>query len=381
MFNNNMDSKINSIPLEYFIYSNFIKYDKLKEITLNQFANSPYANSTEINLFIDMATILRPLYKRTVWGDDLLLSAAVLNMCAHFRAYYWSRHGVITNIHIIHSDESIELVQDMRVLNDGLIQKMGSDKIPCKPRDEEIEKNISLLKLLVPYFSRLYFISGHVIPSVMINNLLNRYGNNNCPNIIITKDLLSWQIPTIHPNSFVFRPRKTNDMDASFCVERNNVWFHWRSYVNHIKEAQNVNLPPELLSLYIALTSFKERALYSYYSSKDAVKILTKLLEDRLILPAYNTPEAIDNVLMPLTKKKILSKHSEYENGYTLNLSYRYSRVDLVKMTNLYQAYPEASDMSWFYSKIDPVGLQEINDKYYVKNPIDIIRLYDNPGL
>ena len=40
-----------TVSLDALLYCNFIKYDKLKELTLTQFANS---NSNELNIYIDM---------------------------------------------------------------------------------------------------------------------------------------------------------------------------------------------------------------------------------------------------------------------------------------------------------------------------------------
>ena len=53
--------------------------------------------------------------------------------------------------------------------------------------------------------------------------------------------------------------------------------------------------------------------------------------------------------------------------------------VDLNRLTMIYSNSPEANDKSWDYHKIDPDSIKEINDKYFINNPIDIIKLYNNP--
>jgi hypothetical protein len=53
--------------------------------------------------------------------------------------------------------------------------------------------------------------------------------------------------------------------------------------------------------------------------------------------------------------------------------------VDLNRLTMIYSNSPEANDKSWDYHKIDPDSIKEINDKYFINTPIDIIKLYDNP--
>ena len=85
----NKNEPDNSIPLDVLLYSNYIKYDKLKELTSFQFANS---NENTLNIYIDMYTILRPLYKRNLIQNSSIFASMILNLAAHMRAYYWTRH-------------------------------------------------------------------------------------------------------------------------------------------------------------------------------------------------------------------------------------------------------------------------------------------------
>lgn len=365
----NKGNPLDTIPIESIIYSNFIRYDKLKELTLTQFSNS---NANQLNIYIDMATIIKSIYERNLIHDGSLFASMILNLAAHMRSYYWTRHNVATNIYIIMTSNSTTVSPEP-----AMVPEWGAKlKFTTDPKRSEILKwNIQLLKLLAPYFPRLHFISGSVEPSIMINNLIIK-NNNNYPNVILSKDLMSWQIPAMNLNSCVFRPRKSKDEDTSFCVNQQNVFDMWRHIVNHSKTQPTVVLPPEMLSLYIALTSFKNRGLNSYYSSKTAPSLIWKLVEDRKIALGYNSPEAISKVLRSLEIKK---DHLKEFEAYTNNLLYRYNFVDLYRLTMIYSRCPEANDMSWDYHKIDPESIKEINDKYFINNPIDIIKLYDNP--
>ena len=105
----NKNEPDNSIPLEVLLYSNYIKYDKLKELTNFQFANS---NENTLNIYIDMYTILRPLYKRNLIQNSSIFASMILNLAAHMRAYYWTRHRVATNIYIVMSSNSIVLTKE-----------------------------------------------------------------------------------------------------------------------------------------------------------------------------------------------------------------------------------------------------------------------------
>lgn len=357
----NKDS-YNNIPIESVLYSNYIRYDKLKELTLNQFANS---NENNLNIYIDMYTILRPLYKRNLIENSSIFVSTILNLAAHMRSYYWTRHGVATKIYIVMTNNSNRLSQEFNMFPEWNI---SDEFIPNPKRDEILKWNIQLLRLLVPYFPNLYFIEGTVEPSVMIFNLI-RTNDNSHPNVILTKDLMSWQIPALDFNSCIFRPRKSKDQDTSFCVNQFNVFDQWRSTVNHSTTSLDVVLPPDMLSLYIALTSFKKRGLNSYFSSKVAIIYIWKLIQDQKIKLGYNSSDAIKNILVSLDKQN------------SNMLYYRYNVVDLLRLTNIYSTLPESNNRSWDYHKIDPISIKEINDKYFIHNPIDIIKLMDNPGV
>lgn len=365
----NKSNPLDTIPIESIIYSNFIRYDKLRELTLNQFSNS---NANQLNIYIDMYTMIKSIYDRNLIHEGSLFASMILNLAAHMRSYYWTRHQVSTNIYIIMTSNSNTVSPEP-----AMVPEWGeSIKFITDPKRSEILKwNIQLLKLLVPYFPRLHFIYGSVESSIMINNLI-RQNNNRYPNIILSKDLMTWQIPSLDFNSCVFRPHKSKNEDLSFCVNRQNVFEMWRHTVNHSKTQSSVVLPPEMLSLYIALTSFKNRGLNSYYSSRTVPSMLWKLVEDRKISLGYNSPEAISKVLRSLEMKKDYLKEFE---SYTNNLLYRYNMVDLNRLTMIYSNSPEANDKSWDYHKIDPDSIKEINDKYFINTPIDIIKLYDNP--
>ena len=368
---NYKSSPMDNIPLDSLLYSNFIRYDRMKELTLTQYANS---SAEELNIYIDMYSLIRPLYKRTILGDNTIFTSFVLNLAAHMRAYYMTRHSVTTNIYIVFTNNMSILTQEVSMVPEWNITDQGK-LIPDINRDNLINWNVELLKLLVPCFPRIYFITGTVEPAVMIQNLINR-NNNGCPNLILTKDKMSWQIPAYDSNSCVFRPRKAQNEDTSFCVNHLNVFDEWRHSVNKTSPPPEIILPPEMLSLYIAYTSFKQRGLSAYYSPSEAIRRIWNLVNNKKISLGYNSPEAISKVL---NKEQKVKEYTQDFERFSNNLYYRYNMVDLVRLTNIYSTMPEANDNSWFFSRIDDVTIKEINDKYFIKNPINIIALCKHP--
>lgn len=345
------DTDVNKMPIENILYSNFIRYERMKELTEYQYSSS---NADALNVYIDMSSIIKPLYNRVITGDPSIYTVLVLNLCAHIRAYYSSRHSVSTNIFIVYSDNTMRMTK----VNQELLP------YPNRSRDEIINWNINMLRTIVPYFPNLYFITGGAEPAVLIKNYIDKKMNL-YPNMVLTKDLFCWQIPALDPNTCIFRPSKSKAGDISFVINHRNCMSQWVSRINSSKTIVNPLLSSSLFSLYIAMTSFKEKTLNSYFSPRDALARIEGFVNSSQILNGYNSPDTIKNILYSISTKMD-----------TEDLYYRYKVADLQDATNKYKSYPVSDDMSWFYSKIDIYGVREINDKYFVNNPIDIIKLF-----
>jgi hypothetical protein len=355
--------KTDQIPIEAILYSYYIRYDKLKELTLTQFKNS---SSDTVNIFIDMYSMLKPLYNRDLIGCETLFTSNILNLCAHMRSYYKTRHDVNTNIFIVFTSNTIRVEQSC-----------ASDSVMPNPqRDSIISYNNTLLKMLCQYIPGVYFITGTVAPSIMIGNLIPKVQTINptkiVPNIVITKDLLSWQLVTIYPETCIFRPRKTNSEDTSFCVNESNVMYLWKQSVNRCKGVPETLLPPQMLSMYIAYTMFPDMNLRSYYTPKVADQKILSNVNNSLIKFGYNFPDAVKDVLHADCKPCYQDVY-----GTVNNLEIRYNMVDLFRMIGRYQtSMIESKDNTFLIDKLDVDSLKEINDKFFIKNPIDIIRLF-----
>lgn len=93
--------------LDSLIYSHYIKYDHLINVILNEFRNTPEANCTHINLFIDVYSIIKTFYRRSDFiinkEQKYALASGIINMAAHYREYFRSRHNTKTDIFIISS--------------------------------------------------------------------------------------------------------------------------------------------------------------------------------------------------------------------------------------------------------------------------------------
>ena len=344
--------KGDKLPIESIIYSNYIRYDKMRELTQYQYQSS---DANELNVYIDMDSVIKPLYKRALIGNASLYTSLILNLCAHIRAYYRTRHNVQTNIYIVFTDNTSKMTNTDYQFN----------SIPNRQRDEVIEWNRKMLKMIVPYFPRMYYIEGHVDSAILIKNYIDMRMNP-YPNMIITKDLLCWQIPAFDSNTCIFRPSKSKTDDTSFVVNQFNCIHLWIQSINNSKSDFTIPISSSLFPLYIAFTSFKEKVLPTYFSPRDAIKRIEEMICSSQILNGYNSPDMIRNILVTSSIKL------DSSDLYT-----RYRSIDLQTLTSIYKSYPISRDMSWNFSKIDQESIKAINDKYFIQNPLNIIHLYN----
>lgn len=363
-----MDSSKESIPVEALLYSYYIKYDKLEELTNQAFAGS---DSDRLNVFIDFYQMLRSLYDRPLTGEYNIYTSAVLNLAAHIRAFYESRYQTSTKIYIVFSTNTTPVIPiGTPEWNDTAISAFNPQ------RDKMIGWNIKMLRMLCPYFPDVYIIEGTVDPTIMIYNRIikNHQEGNKDPSIIITKDIFAWQIPTCVSETYVFRPRKTRAGDTSFCVGSNNVYYTYRTEVTKGKFAVEQFLRPEMYSLFLALTSYKRKGLSAYFTPSAAVKLIQDMISNNQILPGYNYPLSIAQALVSISKPVQMGTNGK--EVYKNNLYNRYTVVDIPFLEDSYSRKPEANIPVNSVQKYDTRGIEEINDEFFSKNPINFLKLY-----
>ena len=82
----------NQVNPKNILYGYYIKYQKLMELTLEEFRNTSNASATKVNIYIDLYDMLYSLYTSKVnIRDTFDISSTIINLVAHLRGYY-KRH-------------------------------------------------------------------------------------------------------------------------------------------------------------------------------------------------------------------------------------------------------------------------------------------------
>lgn len=355
-----------NVYAEQILYGYYIKYESMLRLVSEKFQGS---DDTNINVYIDMANMTQQLYQQDVMFEfPYVIASSVINLCAHIRSYFETRHRVKTRIYIVHSNmTTINNTQFIYDYNRVHRNKMTNGKI-----NSLIENNIQLLKLMCSYFNDIYFINGTVEPSVIIYDRICKdemLGNRN-PSIIFTKDTLAYQIVAHKPNTVIFRPARKEGQDVSYYIDSSNCLYH--SIISGTKTDPIIldGLNPKLLSLLTALTKHTQRSIKGLFIPSVAVrKLREELLNKNYIINEYNSAITIANVqplIQPITEKLTTADY---------NILNRYKAVDLIFQHSIYMIMSESLDETYLMRLIDDNAIREINNKYFKTNPLDLNRL------
>ena len=360
-----------SITLEQLLYSYYIRYDTLQMLTQTAFAGS---DANVVNVYIDMANMLRPIYAQhygVAIENYTTVASSFINLCAHMRAYFRSRHHVETRIYLVYSDNLGDTPR--RFYTDYAATWVNN--FNSKPNvTKMIKDNLDLLRLLCPYFNDIFLLETTNEPTVAIFDRINKDELlfPGVPNIVLTKDIYAYQLPAMKTNTVIYRPCKHNGVDESFVVSTGNVLPLYMEATHRqggatLDLAANVN--PQLLSLFMAMTNVPSRDLKSVYNANKAIAVINNLIMNQHIVDGYNFVQSlvmIEQKIQPTLRSR---------PGPQFNVLARYKAIDMVFQHSLYMNTPECMNEAYLIRKIDDDSVREINDKYFAQNPLDLNRL------
>ncbi len=354
--------KNNIVPVESMLYSNYIKYDKLSELVERNFRGS---NAKAVNIFIDINSLIKGLYKNETFTRDngLIMSSSMINLCAHFRHFFRNRYNVESNIYLIYSNNVPEYNKKIWLGYNHNHENVLNREAKV---NELINQNLSVLDLLVPYLPDIHFLTTDFESGVLMYDIIcyNESRQNTNPNIVITKDSYLYQLVGLCDNLTIFRAKKSKNEDASFVVNKGNVIAEWFISKNVAIPEYVDNLDAGLCSLLMTLSRCPERSIKSFFNLPKASEIIYSGVSGHKILNGYNANT--QNIWNSLYR-------AEFDK-YTFDLFDR--RFKVIDILSQYFVYMNVNHKKIkFVNLIDPDTVKEINNKYFEKYPLDLNRL------
>lgn len=376
-----------NFQLDSLLFSCYVKYDRLSFLMFNEFGNRPEGNCTHVNLFIDLYSVMRSICFREDFradpGMEYSLASRVINMAAHYREYFKSRHNTSTSIYIVSSFN----------MNDNTTRILPEYKSKIALAKENgcydyLVQNIKVLNSLVPYLPGIYFrhyeYNNTSAAMLDIMNYNVEHGNTD-PNIVITKDIVTYQLVNYNKAlTICIRPKKTVHQDfngsnisedTSYSINRNSLMFTYakekmQNTSNH--EIMNKRLEkigkisPELYSAFLTFTGVGEYNLPAITKFPTTLNDFHKVfVEEQFLLNQYNNDI---EYLIQMIQGVSSSKKSEIDPRYVLT---RFSLIDLISnynalVFNNIERYVEVEDL------YQPDMVKDINERFFTKCPLDL---------
>ena len=356
MYRPDYKANINSVLGSY-----YIRYDSM--LRLNNAILQGYQNN-EIDVYVDLKNMLKKLYSVEVYSNQKFsICAAIINLAAHIRGYYRTRHSLWARIYLVYGEDSaFNHTQYYQYFSDEDLRENSLNK---NTNEEFINSQLELVKILCAYINEVYYVRKKSDFSMFTYDNIIENGKDRI-NVIISKSKYTYQIPVFANNTVLFRPVKTVSdnglLDTSFLVTKNTALVLAN---NKSKNQDIVHINPELIGLFWALNGLSEKHVHSLVNITRAVKMILDACKSGKILNAYNSdPVYVFNNLL---------------NLYTIidanTFSYRFYAIDLITQYRIYKNSVESKDYSWKIDLQDPETVKQISSKYFVDNPLDLLNL------
>ena len=361
-----MDKEMRYNTLEGILYQGFVKYDRLSRITFETFSETSIANATDLNIFIDLYSIMHAIFSehnRTVIKDYTAITSCIINMCGHYRDFF-KRLQVKTKFYLIFSFNTCDI---NRKFVAGYNETFNRKTTQIKEFIEVAANNFELLDLLCPYLPDIFFVKSarNYESSVIISHIIDTLHDGH-PNLIISKDLYPIQLCSMHPYTSYLKPIKYMGEDNSIMIPICEKYSYRESFWKVVGGLRKIDyekfmcISPVNFPLLMALHKFPERDINTItVNITEAIKIIYNIVEseDIKIIPSqlYSDDFSVRNI--PVAKVESLC-----------------NVLDVSFMKQYYSMDPESKSIK-FTNIRDDAALRNIDAKFFSNNPIDFSKL------
>lgn len=348
------------------LYGSYIKYDRLYEMT--KFAFYGDTHNQSINIYVDCYSILRSLYSRgsnLSIKDSCVIASCLINLAIHLRAYFETRHGVSSRIYLIYGGaRPMEAFVNYEHYNERNILTEDSNFILKKL----IIDNLEIMKILCPYLYDIFCIIDYENEfSVIASSLIDSNEEKN-PNIIYSKDALSYQLVAFKPYTFLYRPKKRQTQDNSWVATKSTLYNAYRYGELEVKKQFETGLDPSMFSIFQAISGVKTRNLKNFKNVNSTIKLLEKAVSENVFINGYNA-----NAIFYTNYNPFIGLFGEVDGAIITN---RFAAIDLKFQTMLYNSSIKAKEsIAGIINLYNPQEVRNINDRYFREYPLDLNRV------
>ena len=362
-------------PSNYFpsiadiLYGSYIRYDRMFEMT--KFAFYGKTDSNSVNIFIDLYSIYKSIYTRgtnITINDSYAIASCSINLAIHLRSYFETRHGVGSKIYLIYGGARPGHIMYVEYPGYNSKNILMEDSNPYIK--QLIADNLEVISIITPYLFDIFSIIDFENEfSVIASSIINK--GDHAPNIVYTKDPLAYQLVAFKPRTFIYRPKKQNNMDTSWVVTKSTLYNAYRYAELGLTKQFDTVLHHQMFSIYQVLSGVKSRSIQSIKNGNATIKLLEKAIVENMFPNGYNASFSMLNSDM-----SPLNKLACDINIPVVELIQRFRSIDLAYQTTIYEAsanYIKASE--GLINLYNPQEVRNINDRYFTSYPLDLNRV------
>lgn len=351
---------------------NYPQYEVLRQELIKLFFRKALVERGYVDCYVNLNSYLSSLYKRNgeyVYDEPLSVASSIINFAAHLRAFFASRFSMRCRIFLVYGNNRPENAYRNFPEYDAHNEMDRNVKVDVK---EIIRENLELLSILCPYIPEVYYIENSMCePAVLIRSLIKEQSLKGAKHarLIFSKDLYDYQLVATVPNTHLIRVKKTMNGDQTYTVS----FFDFYKKLNKTLSLKNPigeGISPELYSIYMTLAGCKDRNIKGIINYPKSNNIISTLVNNSKILNGYNSSFGVSPVDFGVFIDYI--NHSSMEDMYMM-LYNRFTAIDLVYQCNMFRIEPSYNNLEKnIIDLYDPKEVQEINNRYFKKYPLDL---------
>lgn len=381
----NMNPSQSVRSMKNIIYGFYTCKTDIPRLLFEGFKGTPMAEANNCNVYIDINSILNEVMKYpTSTEHHYEFAISILNMVAHYRSVLRGHpYNMNPMFYLVYSDLKNQMSAKCKTAsghNTKPIYWNELSRIENTPSVFSIIfESIKLLKMVCEYIPNVKFLSAaksvfHAEPYLIIYNNIKRFESEHIPNIIISKDAFTFQIP-VYTESIVLRPKKTfkngQVFDTSYVVNRSNAIFHAIKPKEEVPHTSSIwtlaAYPPTLWPLVVSLVCLpNDRSTKYGMTLYDATNIISSNMAQHK-LSTQITYAGLQYLYYP---KRGKFRPNDFRNIISENF-----RCDVNLLYSMYQNTPESTDITWNVYKSDMDGLKYLNDNIFCESFVDFMSI------
>ena len=343
-------------PIDSSIYWNFITYSALDKIIATEFKDS---KSEKINVYIDLYQILVSVCRFTTIKNAYSISSAIINYCANIRRYF-RKIGVYANIVLVYTTNTNTNITQY-IPNFGAFYK---SRIERNPRVKNlVDRNVELLKALVPYLPNIFIRIGTVESALIIHDTVKRKLVGIAPSIVISSSTYMTQLPLFSRSLRVVYKQTSFKYgeDRTFCFNRSNCFQAFLYETKGVNVSGNFN--QNTLHILMALNGVPKLGVKAMgFNYETVLEFCNKIpygYEHDFDMVAKYYNEFIQ------TNRRLKKRLENNKIPSSDLLVDRLKGMDIVYQYSLYKLLPEYNELEFLNQFEDKDSVHEINRMYY----------------